>query len=229
MSGCTNLGCGFGQPCLTRRISPGMLSGRSMPSCTCCLLSGKPSLTSRNAHSQTDRGRTIGAQRRDGLQDQVNRARGKQISSTELLAQLLQAPNLKQTAADSADSMTEEFFMMSSTYLDMANKEGNKDVAAKLEIVLKAAMSAKQATLRPEIQLLNKLLSCKGQQEREQVFRQPQTADILVRDNRYFFSGLLDRMLADTQQQGAAKANARQQSLAQQLKAINDEANSCIS
>jgi hypothetical protein len=50
-----------------------------------------------------------------------------------------------------------------------AKKEGNKDVASKLEIVLQAAMSAKQSTLRPEIQLLNTLLSCKSAEERGQV------------------------------------------------------------
>lgn len=167
-----------------------------------------------------------------GDQEQIKKARGKQISSTDLLANLLQAPNLEASAAESVDSMTEDFFMMASTYLDMAKKEGNKDVASKLEIVLQAAMSAKQSTLRPEIQLLNTLLSCKSAEERGQVFRQPETAKRLVMNDRYFFTKLLDRMITDIQgadsQSGTHLASNKQKLLSHQLSLIKEEATACV-
>ena len=53
--------------------------------------------------------------------------------------------------------------------LSQAKKEGNKDVCAKLEQVLKVAMEEKQKTLRPEIQLLNNLMAATTVPERERV------------------------------------------------------------
>lgn len=50
-----------------------------------------------------------------------------------------------------------------------ARKEGNADMTAKLEQVLKIAMDEKQKTLRPEIQLLNQLLACTTPVERKEV------------------------------------------------------------
>lgn len=53
------------------------------------------------------------------MQDHVNQARTTQVKTTEVLAELLQAPDIAATARDNVDSINEEFFMVSSTYLDM--------------------------------------------------------------------------------------------------------------
>ncbi len=50
-------------------------------------------------------------------------------------------------------------------------------MVAKLETVLKACMSAKQATLRPEIQLLNTLLACNTENQRRQVWFRRETGN----------------------------------------------------
>ncbi len=50
-----------------------------------------------------------------------------------------------------------------------AKKEGDAEVVRRLEEVLKVAMAEKQKTLRPEIQLLNRLLAAEGSTERRQV------------------------------------------------------------
>ena len=50
-----------------------------------------------------------------------------------------------------------------------AKKEGNAEVVAQLEAALRAAFEVKQATLRPEIQLLNRLLAAEGEEQRRQV------------------------------------------------------------
>ena len=49
-----------------------------------------------------------------------------------------------------------------------AKKEGDAEVVRRLEEVLKVAMSEKQKTLRPEIQLLNRLLAVESSAERRQ-------------------------------------------------------------
>ena len=54
-----------------------------------------------------------------GMQEHVQQARTTQVKTTEVLADLLQAPNIAATARKNIDSINEEFFMMSSTYLDM--------------------------------------------------------------------------------------------------------------
>ena len=53
------------------------------------------------------------------LQDPVKQARTTQEQTTKLLAELLQAPDTAATARKHVDSINEEFFMVSSTYLDM--------------------------------------------------------------------------------------------------------------
>ncbi len=55
----------------------------------------------------------------DELQNQVQQARTTQVETTKVLADLLQAPDIAATARKHIDSINEEFFMVSSTYLDM--------------------------------------------------------------------------------------------------------------
>jgi hypothetical protein len=50
-----------------------------------------------------------------------------------------------------------------------AKKEGNQEVVARLEGAIRAAFEAKQATLRPEIQLLNRLLAAEGVEQQQEV------------------------------------------------------------
>lgn len=58
-------------------------------------------------------------------------ARTQQIAATDLLARLLQAPDAKAVAAEHTDSLTEEFFMMSSTYLDMVRHHYGLGIACR--------------------------------------------------------------------------------------------------
>ena len=51
------------------------------------------------------------------LQAQYHRA--PQLKATEVLSKLLQSEDPKVAARENIDSLTEEFFMMSSTYLEM--------------------------------------------------------------------------------------------------------------
>lgn len=111
--------------------------------------------------------------------------------------------------------------MVSSTYLDMARKEGNKEVCTKLEQVLKIAMEEKQKTLRPEIQLLNNLMAATTVPERERVLDDEEAKKALVMNNGYFF-GLLDRMISDV---GRQPDNPRKQDVMDQLQQINKRTN----
>jgi len=58
----------------------------------------------------------------DGAQDAIKQARSQQIKATDLLARLLQAPQSQAVASEHVDSLTEEFFVMSSTYLEMVRR-----------------------------------------------------------------------------------------------------------
>lgn len=53
--------------------------------------------------------------------------------------------------------------------LPQARKEGNADVASRLERALSAAWAVKQATMRPELQLLNGLVRAESDAARRQV------------------------------------------------------------
>lgn len=106
-------------------------------------------------------------------QDKIREARTAQLSAADLLAKLLQAPASGATATAVAEehlsSLDEQFFQLGSTFLMMAEKEGETDVYNNIKAALTAAMEVKQATLRPEIQLLNSLLAADERAAREQV------------------------------------------------------------
>lgn len=90
-----------------------------------------------------------------------------------------------------------------------------------METALRAAMEAKQRTLRPEIQLLNRLLAAgDSAAERAAVFDKPPAPDALTMNDRYFFS-LLDRMAGDVARQKVHEGTAK---LVAQLAAIKQEA-----
>eukprot|EP01018_Ginkgo_biloba_P008445 Gb_30721 [translate_table: standard] len=93
-----------------------------------------------------------------------------QKNSTELMAELLKSDNPQRVAQVHVDSLTEEFFSISSTFMEMARKEGNKDMVKRIEYALKVAMDVKGKTLRPEVQLLNQLLRDTSVFERSKTF-----------------------------------------------------------
>lgn len=51
--------------------------------------------------------------------DQIAQAKKFQLQATEVLAELLKSSNVQATASKYLDSLTEEFFMVASTYLEM--------------------------------------------------------------------------------------------------------------
>jgi len=83
----------------------------------------------------------------------VDKAKGTQLQSSRILAELLQTPNPVRRAQELAQYLTEDFFITSSTYLEMARQEKRPEVVGRLEEVLRIAMEAKNKTLRPEIQV----------------------------------------------------------------------------
>ena len=72
-------------------------------------------------------------------------------------------------AEEHLPSLDEQFFQLGSTFMVMAEKEGETEVHNNIKAALTAAMAVKQATLREEIQLLNTLLATDERAAREQV------------------------------------------------------------
>ncbi|KAL4528686.1 hypothetical protein Ndes2437A_g03235 [Nannochloris sp. 'desiccata'] len=134
-------------------------------------------------------------------QDEILNQRSVALAATDILARLLHAEeNALEVATEFTGSLTEEFFHISSAYLQMAKKDADDNVAFRLERAIKAAMEAKNATLRPEIQLLNKLLGSETELERKQVLNTKQAGETLTMNNYYFFN-LLDTMMKDVDRQ----------------------------
>jgi hypothetical protein len=135
------------------------------------------------------------------LQDSVQAQRRVQVSTTQLLSKLLSAVQeeggAEKVAEEHVEDFDEAFFHVASAYLEMAKKEDEDSfVVQQLEAVLRIAMRAKQATLRPEIQLLNGLLAAENWHEMESVLQSAEAEQILMMNDRYFF-GLVDRMMND--------------------------------
>lgn len=80
-------------------------------------------------------------------------SREMQMEASRYLAELVDATNPEKKAEELAEKLDESFFIVASTYLEMAKKEKQNEVVSKLESVLKIAMKAKNKTLRPEIQV----------------------------------------------------------------------------
>ncbi|KAG2451149.1 hypothetical protein HYH02_004416 [Chlamydomonas schloesseri] len=156
-------------------------------------------------------------------------ARVTQLRATELLAQLLQAPDPTGAARQHVEALTEDFFMTASTYLTLARKEGNADVAARLERALAAAWAVKQATLRPELQLLNGLVRAETDAARRQMYVSggSDLVDTLSMNDRWFFS-MLERMTNDVERQppnpGKAQLLNRLRSIKKETEALERQA-----
>eukprot|EP00270_Netrium_digitus_P003325 TRINITY_DN13806_c0_g1_i2.p1 TRINITY_DN13806_c0_g1~~TRINITY_DN13806_c0_g1_i2.p1 ORF type:complete len:269 (-),score=52.74 TRINITY_DN13806_c0_g1_i2:169-975(-) len=151
--------------------------------------------------------------------DAVRKSREIQVEGTALLAELLKCDpeNLQEKLVQNVESLTEQFFVVTSTYLEMAKKEGNSDVVQQLERVLRAAMEEKEKTLRPEIRLLNQLL--RQSRTTERVVTINMNLPFLCPDS-YFFQ-LLGRMIVDVQ--GQKNPSEKQQNLLVLLKTIERE------
>ncbi|GLC58075.1 hypothetical protein PLESTB_001315800 [Pleodorina starrii] len=129
-------------------------------------------------------------------------ARSSQQRSTALLATLLEAGDPVGVARQQLEGLNEEFFMTGSAYLTLARKDGNPDVASRLERALSAAWSVKQSSLRPELQLLNQLVRADTEAERRQMYLSG-GSDLLstLTMNDRWFASTLGRMLADVERQ----------------------------
>lgn len=77
----------------------------------------------------------------------------------QLLLQLLQAKDPAAYARANVDLYQEEFFQSSWAFIAMAEREGSKEVVQELHKAMRIAMDAKQASLRPELQLMNLLMA----------------------------------------------------------------------
>ncbi|KAG6550601.1 hypothetical protein Mapa_007854 [Marchantia paleacea] len=148
--------------------------------------------------------------------DTVAKARKYQMEATELLAELLKTDDVKAIAEKHVESFSQDFFIIASTYLDLAKKEGNLEVVTKLETTLQTALSVKEATLRPEIRLLNQLLRETAEKDRANTIQ----ANLQCLSPDSYFYQLLTRMISDVESQ---KSNPNRLRLLTQLRMINKE------
>jgi len=116
-------------------------------------------------------------------------------------------------ATRSTDQIDGVFFAVADAYVKIARQEAKGDeVAAGLEAAVRCALDAKQATLRPEIRLLNRLLDAADLGARRAVLAEGggDAAAMLLRDkgSRDYLNGLLDTFEKDVaaqSRQGGAR------------------------
>ena len=153
--------------------------------------------------------------------DEIREQRTMTIAATDLLAKLLQAEDkIKEVALEYVESLNEEFFHIGSAYFQMAKKESDEAVASQIEAALKTAMEVKNSTLRPEIQLLNKLLGADTSLQRKQMLNSGAAGAALSMNDFYFFS-LLDRMTKDVSRQ---PDGPQKKDLQEKLVAVREDA-----
>ena len=102
----------------------------------------------------------------------------------------MRAPDLRAAVTARVDALDEAWFAAASAYVSLARRDGVPDVVAKLEEIYAAACAAKEATLRPEIRLLNQLMRANGEAAREALYAQQAAA--LVRRACCCTPGCLD-------------------------------------
>lgn len=147
---------------------------------------------------------------------------------TALVAETDPAKRTK-IAADNVDKIDGVFFAVADAYIKMARAEqpqlqqaggaaaagAGEDVAAGLESAVRCALDAKQATLRPEIRLLNRMLDAPSLEARRGLLEEDGGAAARLlreRASREYLGQLLDTFERDVkgqakrqQQQGAAE------------------------
>ncbi|GMH32293.1 hypothetical protein BSKO_00127 [Bryopsis sp. KO-2023] len=146
--------------------------------------------------------------------------RAVQIGGSKLLMKLLDADDTRAAAKEIAPEMDEGFFSVGATYLDMAKKEKQLEVAAKIESALKIAMEEKNKTLRPEIMMFNQLIGEPKSFKRKQILNTTESGEILQMNDGYFFT-LLARISMDVENQ---PDNPQKKPLLAQLRDIKQEA-----
>jgi hypothetical protein len=82
----------------------------------------------------------------------------------------MRASDLRAAVTLRVEQLDEAWFAVVDTYITLARRDGLPEVVAQLEAIYRAAATAKQATLRPEIRLLNMLLGATSAAEREALY-----------------------------------------------------------
>ena len=154
------------------------------------------------------------------IQDKVQQQHQVQLAATDLIAKLIQAgDSATEVAQEHVNSLTEEFFHIGGAFLKMSEAEGDPAVTANLKSALQAAMAVKQSTLRPEIQLLNRLLAAESPAARAAVLDTAEAAEWMEMNDRYFFT-LVDRMRSDVRMQ---PEGPQRDALAEKLESIKKD------
>lgn len=149
------------------------------------------------------------------------------IKATDLIAQLIQAPDPAAVAREHLDDLTPGFFEIAGHYAEAANKDRHKSTHDKLIEVMKIVWQVKQSALRPEIQFFNQLQGCKSIEARQKLLAAPEAQDILTMNNHYFFF-LIKRLLEDMVAMAGEKPDERTQKNMNQLMQLQTDAMKCL-
>ena len=141
------------------------------------------------------------------VEERVSESRKIHVTGTELIAALLEAEaqtedaevttpgeGARSVATARIEELTPEFFSVADAYLALARKEGNANVIAQLEGILRMAWEVKNASLPAELRLLNQLINARRASERASML---QAETILLHSNDNIFFRTLEQFTKD--------------------------------
>jgi hypothetical protein len=102
------------------------------------------------------------------LTQQVDQAtQARMAEATELLQQMLEAPDRRQVIAENLQHIDDTFLTVLNLNIEAAERANRKDVAERLSQLNEEIMAVMQASAPPELQLINDLLQMESDEAAE--------------------------------------------------------------
>lgn len=170
------------------------------------------------------------------VEEQVSESRKIHVTGTELIAAMLEAEaggndaavttapgeGARAVATSRIEELTPEFFSVADAYLALARKEGNADVIAQLESILRVAWEVKNASLPAELRLLNQLINARRASERASMLHADTT---LLHSNDNLFFRTLEQFTNDVDKNPEARpGSGEKMKMMVKLRTIKKEA-----
>ncbi|MDQ7028889.1 MAG: CpXC domain-containing protein [Ardenticatenia bacterium] len=138
--------------------------------------------------------------------------------ASKLLNEILRAPDMEAAIVERADQLDEAFLLVLSASIKSASEQNRPDVVEVLQRVYRRTIEEAAKKLRPELQMVNRLLGAETPQERERLLR-----EALTHFDAAGFLEILEMLASDAEAQGAGpELLSRLHDIVEQARAIQD-------
>ncbi len=138
--------------------------------------------------------------------------------ASKLLNDILRAPDMDAAIAQHADQFDEAFLLVLSASIESASEQNRPDVVEVLQRVYRRVIEEAEKRLRPELQMVNRLLRAETPQEREALLR-----EALTTFDAAGFLEILETLALDAEAQGvSSEFLARLHTILDQARSVHD-------